>query len=159
MDPGRGLSVPSEMQPTFEELVRLTDAFAQEHLNEDYAHLFRELAAALCRKRPSPVLQGKLSLWAGGIISAIGSVNFLNDRNSVPYMAISEIGPLLGVSSSNVAARFKKIREDVRMSPLDPRWSLPELKGRDPIEFMLRRGGSAWAQSKLQSKIRRRLLG
>ncbi len=47
--------VPKQMQPKFEEIVSLTDIFCQEHLNDEYAQLGRKLAAALSRKRPSPL--------------------------------------------------------------------------------------------------------
>lgn len=52
-------SVPQQMRPLFDAVVSHTDAFCTEHLTEEYARLCRELAAALCRKRPSPLTRGK----------------------------------------------------------------------------------------------------
>jgi hypothetical protein len=51
--------VPKEMQARFEEITHLTDEFCRKYLNEEYRQLCRELTATLCRKRPSPLLQGK----------------------------------------------------------------------------------------------------
>ena len=52
-------SVPKQLRPLFESMAGLTDAFCREHLNDEYAQLCRRLAAALRRKLPSPLAQGK----------------------------------------------------------------------------------------------------
>ena len=52
-------SVPASMQQTSATITGLTDAFCREHLNDEYATLSRQLAAALARKRPSPLAGGK----------------------------------------------------------------------------------------------------
>jgi hypothetical protein len=51
-------------------------------LTEEYASLGRELATALARKRPSPLLQGRAPTWASGITYTLGMVNFLFDPNA-----------------------------------------------------------------------------
>ncbi|MEW5987336.1 MAG: DUF6398 domain-containing protein [Chloroflexota bacterium] len=65
------------MQPRYDEIVALTDAFCRERLNEEYAAMCRRLAAKLSRKRPSPLEGGRANTWAAGIAQTIGSVNFL----------------------------------------------------------------------------------
>ena len=50
-----GKKVPKQMQSKFEEITALTDAFCSAYLNTEYAELSRQLTAALCRKRPSPL--------------------------------------------------------------------------------------------------------
>ena len=47
------------MQATYDAVVALTDAFCRDHLNEEYRDLARAMAAALCRKRPSPLASGQ----------------------------------------------------------------------------------------------------
>ena len=79
-DPER--SIPKAMQPTYEAVVRLTDAFCGQHLNDEYRDLARAMAAALCRKRPSPLASGQPRTWACGIIYELGQVNFLSDPAS-----------------------------------------------------------------------------
>ena len=75
--------VPRDMQARFEEITRLTDAFCQTYLNDEYRQLCRELTATLCRKRPSPLVRGKATTWACGIIHAAShgelSFRFLTD--------------------------------------------------------------------------------
>ena len=76
----RPKSVPKSMQATYDAIVRLTDEFCDQHLNAEYRELARDMAAALCRKRPSPLASGQPQTWACGIIHALGQVNFLSDR-------------------------------------------------------------------------------
>lgn len=45
--------VPETMEEKFDRLVAITDAFSEQHLNDEYAQLIRFAAAALCWKRPS----------------------------------------------------------------------------------------------------------
>lgn len=80
------LHVPKEMQAHFKEIIHLTDTFSQQYLNDEYAQLCRELTATLCRKRPSPLAQGKAPTWACGIIHALGMVNFLFDSSQTPHI-------------------------------------------------------------------------
>lgn len=58
------------MQDKFDRITTLTDAFAKQHLKKEYAELIRLATAALCRKRPSPLLTGKDATWACGITHA-----------------------------------------------------------------------------------------
>lgn len=55
-----GRSASGEVKAVAEELVKLTDAFCEEFLNEEYADLCRKLTKTLARKRPSPLLKGRL---------------------------------------------------------------------------------------------------
>ena len=70
----RSKSVPKNMQARYDQIVGLTDEFCQKHLNDEYRELAQAMAAALCRKRPSPVVSGPAALlgmwhhlcpWAG----------------------------------------------------------------------------------------------
>ncbi len=72
----KGETVPQAMRATYDAIVSLTDAVCKEHLNQEYADLARRLAAALARKRPSPIAQGKPASWACGIVYVLGMVNF-----------------------------------------------------------------------------------
>jgi hypothetical protein len=74
------VGIAEEVQPAFNEIAGLIDAFCRDHLNEEYGVLCRRLAEKLARKRPSPLVGGKRTTWACGIIRTIGWVNFLDDR-------------------------------------------------------------------------------
>jgi Domain of unknown function (DUF6398) len=55
----RSLTVPDPMRPAYSAIVERTDAFCAAHLDPECATLCRELAAALARKRPSPIGRGR----------------------------------------------------------------------------------------------------
>lgn len=130
-------SVSKEMQAKFEEITRVTDTFCTKHLNEEYAQLCRQLTAALCRKRPSPLATGKTNTWACGIIHAIGMVNFLYDPSQTPHMKASEIYEQFGVSSSTGAAKSKQIRGLMKMFPTNPHWCLPSKINNNVMAWMI----------------------
>lgn len=119
--------VPQSMREMYEQIVMLTDAFSAEHLTEEYAQLIRYATAALCRKRPSPLLKGKPKpkTWACGITHAIGFVNFLFDRSEEPSIRASELYAAFGVSKSTGGAKSKIVRDLFDMYQFDPDWCLP----------------------------------
>ena len=118
-------SVPVRMRPYYDALISRTDAVCNDHLTEDYGQLCRRLAAALCRKRPSPVTRGRIASWACGIAYAIGWVNFLNDSSQTPHMRMADLCVLFGVSAGTGAAKSAEIRRLFKMRPMDPAWYQP----------------------------------
>ena len=135
------LSVPKERQARFHEITHLTNTFSQQYLNEEYAQLCRELAATLCRKRPSPLVRGNARTWACGIIHALGMVNFLFDSSQTPHIAASQIWESFELSSSTMQAKSKQIRDLMGMYPMDPDWSTPSMVDKNPLIWMLEVNG------------------
>jgi len=129
--------VPKQMQPTYESIVALTDEFCKAHLNEEYAQLARQLTAALCRKRPSPLARGKANSWACGIVYALGFVNFLFDKSSDPYLSAADLCEEFGVSKSTGSNKSSQIRELMDMVQFDPNWCLPSLMDDNPLAWMI----------------------
>ncbi len=130
-------AVPKAMQSTYEAVVAATDAFCKKHLNEEYAQLSRKLAAALARKRPSPLAQGKPLTWACGIMYALGSVNFLWDKTQTPHMSAGELCEGFGVSKGTGSAKARVITKAFGMYQMDPRWCLPSKMDDNPYVWML----------------------
>ncbi|MBI2941997.1 MAG: hypothetical protein HYY04_16325 [Chloroflexi bacterium] len=113
------------MLPTYEAIVSLTDPFCKEYLTEEYAALCRKAAAALCRKRPSPLLSGNLNTWACAIVYAIGSVNFLFDRSQTPSMSAADLAAAFGIAKSTAGNKAKAVRDALDMDYFDWHWLLP----------------------------------
>jgi hypothetical protein len=132
-----GERVPKELQPIYGEITAITDAFCTEHLNDEYAQMSRKLAAALSRKRPSPLLRGKAATWACGIVYTIGSVNFLSDRSFEPYMRMEDLCALMGVSKSTGANKAAEIRKLFDMYQFNPNWTMPSLMDQNPMAWMI----------------------
>ena len=93
--------------------------------------------ATLCRKHPSPLLRGKATVWARGIIHALGMVNFLFDSSQTPHRAASQIWEYFKLSSSTMRAKSKQIRDLLGIYPMDPNWSTPSMVDQNPLIWML----------------------
>jgi hypothetical protein len=88
--------VPLALQPADEAIVSQIEAVCREHLNDEYAGLSRQWAAALAQKRPSPLARGKPEIWACAMVYALGTVNFLFDKSQSPHMGADELCALMG---------------------------------------------------------------
>jgi hypothetical protein len=118
-------SVPKNMEERYTAVTALTDNFCREKLNEEYADMCRQMAAKLCRKRPSPLARGQLENWAAGIIHAIGTVNFAFDKSLTPHISVPDISDYFGVGKSSPAGKSKEIRDLFNIGLMDPAWTLP----------------------------------
>ena len=132
----RSQSVPKKALKIYDTIIALTDAFCSEHLNDEYRELARDMAAALCRKRPCPVSAGHPRSWACGIIYALGQANFLSDRSTEPYMTMADVCTGFGVSPSTGSAKARVISEVLQVYSLDPRWCLLSLIDANPLVWM-----------------------
>jgi len=128
--------VPEDWQPRFKEIVGLTDDFCHQHLTDEYQHLCREMATAICQSG-SPVGKGKVASWAAGIVYTIGWVNFLTDPDTEPYLRSEDIAKGMGVSASNMQQKSKEIREGMDLVPMDPDWCLPSNLADSPLVWLV----------------------
>ncbi len=133
----RSENIPNAMQEKFDGIVAITDDFAKQHLNAEYAQLIRFATAALCRKRPSPLVRGKEKTWACGITHAIGMVNFLFDPSQNPHVSAKEIYNWFGVSSSSGQSKSKQVRDTLDMHQMDLDWCLPSRLDDNPLAWMI----------------------
>jgi Domain of unknown function (DUF6398)/Plasmid pRiA4b ORF-3-like protein len=129
--------VPKAMEERFNSIVAITDEFALQHLNKEYAQLIRQATAALCRKRPSPLEKGQAKTWACGITHAIGMVNFLFDSSQKPHVSVNELYQWFGISASTGQGKSKLVRDTLDMQQLDPEWCLPSRIDDNPLVWML----------------------
>ena len=137
----RSKSVPKNMQARYDQIVGLTDEFCQKHLNDEYRELAQAMAAALCRKRTSPVASGQARSWACGIIYALGQVNFLSDKATPPYMTMADVCAAFGVSPSTGGAKARTISDALKLRPFDPEWTLPSRMDKNPVVWLIQVNG------------------
>jgi hypothetical protein len=129
--------VPKAMQEKFDRIVALTDSFAQQHLNDEYAEFIRFATAALCRKRPSPLASGTDKTWACGITHAIGMVNFLFDSSQDPHISAMDLYKGFGVSASTGQGKSKQVRDMLKMHQMDPNWCVPSKLDNNLMAWMI----------------------
>lgn len=127
----------ADVKPILAAIVEMTDAFCGNHLNDEYAGLCRDMAATLARKRPSPLLRGRLEAWACGIVRAVGWVNFLDDSTRKPHLELPFIDQAFGVAESTGQGKSRLIREMLRIRTFDPKWTLPSGMADNPRIWLL----------------------
>jgi hypothetical protein len=133
--------VPAALQEKFYAIAQSTDAFCDQHLNDEYKTLIRQALAALSRKRPSPLLKGQENSWAAGAVHALGMVNFLFDPTQTPHGKAADIWTHFGLGASTGQTHSKKIREALDMTQMDPNWCLPSRMDANPLIWMLEING------------------
>jgi len=133
--------VPAALQGHYDAIVALTDQFCQQHLTEEYRDLCRRLTAKLCRKRPSPLVTGKLQTWACGIVYAMGRVNFLFDKSQMPFMRADDLCSHFGLSASTGSAKSTAILTLLKSGQADPQWTLPSQLANNPMAWLIRVNG------------------
>ena len=121
----RSTKVPKGWEEFYTALAGVTDRFCAEHLNDEYAGLARSAIAALCRKRPSPLASGNLQTWGCAVLYALGQVNFLSDKSTTPYMAMTELCAHFGIAPSTGGNKAKLVRKALGIRQFDHKWTLP----------------------------------
>ena len=139
--PRRKTTEGASPDQAFGEIANLVDVFCKEHLNAEYADLCRKLTEKLARKRPSPLLSGKPNTWACGIVRTIGWVNFLDDKSQSPHMKLTAIDKAFGVGESTGQGKSMLIRKMLKISPMDPTWSLHSRMDQNPMAWMIQVNG------------------
>ncbi|NUY06258.1 DUF6398 domain-containing protein [Paraburkholderia youngii] len=133
--------IPNALQTRYDEITALTDAVCGQHLSDEYRDLCRRMAATLCRKRPSPLINGPARSWACGIAYAVGRVNGLFYRDQTPHMRADVLCEHFRVSPKTGSAKASAIIAMLKIGAMDPRWSLPSQLARNPMAWMLEVNG------------------
>ena len=136
-----GESVPDAMRPTFEAITRLTNAFCRERLTDEYAALCRRLVAALGRKRPSPLVSGRIETWACGTVYMVASNNFLFDKSQELYMTAGDICAAFGLAKTTGGTKATAIRNALKAQPYDPKWTVPSRLADHPYAWFIQVDG------------------
>jgi hypothetical protein len=134
--------VPEQMQSKFDIIIKATDAFCEQYLNDEYKDLTHLAIAAMSQEHPSPLLRGKENSWSAGIIHALGMVNFLFDRTQTPHCKTSDIYTYFGVGASTGQAKSKEIRELLGMDQFSFEWTLPSKIAKNLLVWMLTVNGT-----------------
>ncbi len=133
--------VPKKMLAIFDAITKLTDDFCNEKLTEEYAQLARFATAALCRKRPSPLLHGRTNSWACGIVYALGYVNFLFSQEEEPYINATDLCDGFSVTKNTGYAKSKAVRDALKLTQLHPGWCLESLMDDNPYTWLIKING------------------
>jgi Domain of unknown function (DUF6398) len=145
--------VPATAKPAHDVIVGLTDAFCREHLNAEYEALCRKLAAALARKRPSPLIRGKPEMWASAIVRVIGWVNFLDGGSQKPHLKLTAIDKAFGVAESTGQGKAKVIRDLLKIRQFDFHWMLRQRVETTSMVWMIEVNGFVVDARRLKREV------
>lgn len=135
--------IPAAMAEKHAAVAALIDDFCTKHLDDEYRKLIHRALGMLARKRPSPLLKGKESVWAAATVHAIGRINYLDDSSQVPHCKPKVIYEFFGIAESTGQNKSKEIRTMLKMSPMSPDWTLPSRLADNPLVWIIRINGLA----------------
>ncbi len=151
----RSTKVPKGWEEFYTALAGVTDRFCAEHLNDEYADLARSAIAALCRKRPSPLASGNQQTWGCAVLYALGQVNFLSDKSTTPYMAMTELCARFGIAPSTGGNKAKLVRKALGIRQFDHKWTLPSRLADSSLPWLITVDGLVVDARRLPMAIQR----
>lgn len=117
------------------ELIKHTDAFCKELLNDEYRDMCRVMAKGLCVEE-SPARTGDIRTWAAAIVATVGYVNFLDDKEFQPFISQGDLAKKLGVSKTTLNKHRKILIDGFDLIPFDPDFTLPSMIPMNPLITM-----------------------
>jgi len=91
------------------------------------------LICKLGRKRNVPFVTGQTTIWAAAVIHALGTINFLFDKSSKPYISIDEINDFFGTKKSTTGNKSKEIRDLLKFGYWDGEFSTKRMARSNPF--------------------------
>ena len=125
-----------KVQQIKSQLIQMTNKFCNTHVNEEYAELCQRLIEKMARKRQPPFAAGRIEIWAAAIVYAIGSINFLFDKNTKPYASTDTICDYFAVPKRTVGQKSKMIQEMFKIWHFDPEFATRESAENNPFNKM-----------------------
>lgn len=157
---GKGTAGKKELARTRkEDVLALILGFSDRYLDEEYGTLCAHLVEKLSRKRESPLVRGRVGIWAGSVIHAIGTINFLFDPSFEPYVSFEDIARHFDASKSAISQRSLQIRDLLGIEQFDEEFTTSYIKSRFPYLFLPDRKSLEQRARKAQESIGQSLRG
>jgi hypothetical protein len=93
--------------------------------------------AKLGRKRNIIFIAGQTEVWAAAIIHALGTINFLFDKASDPYVSVVEINDFFKTNKSTTGNKSKQIRGLLKLDRWDDEFSTKRMRNSNPFENLV----------------------
>lgn len=135
------MSVPKAMQEKYDEIANIIEPYCKEYLNDDLKTLCLKALEKLCRKRPSPLLSGRKTTWAAGIVYAIAQNNWIFDKNQEIHMTADELVKPFGVSKNTASSKAADIRKMLKIDHWNYEWLLPDHLEDNPMVWFVEMNG------------------
>jgi hypothetical protein len=123
-----------EIKKRQNEILDLIKGFTDEKLDAEYFELSKKLLTKLAHKRNVSFAKSELDVWAGGIINAIGSHNFLFDDSFEPYICEDELTDYFNLSQLTIYNNTKIIRNLLKAELEGSEFSTQYVKDNNPSD-------------------------
>ncbi len=124
----------SEIELRKNQILVLINEYCALRLDNEYLELSKQLLNKLGRKRDVPFMSGKIEIWAAAVIHALGTINFLFDKASEPYVTVDDINSFFGTNKSSTGAKSKLIRDLLRLGYFDNEFSTARMRQNNPFD-------------------------
>jgi hypothetical protein len=122
-----------QLQDKQQKIIDLVREFCSKKLDEDYFELSERLIKKLGRKRNPPFETGQPQIWAAAVIHALGTINFLFDKSTEPYVSVDELNSFFGTSKSTSSSKSKQIRDLLKLRTWDKEFSTKRMEESNPF--------------------------
>lgn len=92
-----------------------------------------KLIDKMARKGDVSFVTGKIEIWAAAVIHALGTINFLFDKASQPYVSVNDICEFFNTKQSTTSQKSKKIRDMFNMTYFDSEFSTETVDQNSPF--------------------------
>ena len=116
-----------KMLQRVEEIRTLMAPFAIMYMDEETFGFCLKLLSKLSRKRTIDITRGKPGNWAGGIIYAVGRLNFMFDKAQDYWFTADELATVLKGSKSTFQQKAKSIEDACKLGLVDAELSRRKL--------------------------------
>ena len=112
----KGANVPKSMAGRYAEIAKVIENYCDLKLNQGYKDVCLEVLAKLARKRPSPLVSGRINTWACGIVYTVGAYNGAFDKSEPNHLVDNEVADWFGISKRTASNQMDKIDELLGLS-------------------------------------------
>lgn len=98
----KGAHVPKAKAERYGSIAKVIEVYCDLKLNDGYKDVCLEVLAKLARKRPSPLVSGRVNTWACGIVYTVGAYNGAFNKSKPDCLVDSEVAEWFGVSKRTV---------------------------------------------------------
>ena len=131
------MAIPKSMQAKYDAIAAIIEPYCDQYLSDEYKTICLYALEKLCRKRPSPLKSGRDKTWAAGIIYAIGSTNFIFDKDQPIHMTAEQLVAPLSVAKNTAAGKAAEIKKMLNISYFAPDWTLSSITKDHPYAWMI----------------------
>jgi hypothetical protein len=114
--------IAEDLHETVNEVLAPIERICAEALDQGYLTLARRTVADLARLPARPLARGRSGIWAGGVLYALGQLNFLFYEDAQPTLPGQSLIALTGEKNGSVTNKAARVRELLDLDDGDPRY-------------------------------------